>query len=86
MINEKDNYLAWVQLIDELDEAKEHLEEMTKKMNESSDYDEAYFSVDLGHVYAHLNRAWNGRFSEKGLVYEDWDEINKFPTDIEPVG
>ncbi len=86
MINEKENYLAWVQLIDSLDEAKEHLEELTNRMTQDNDFEEADFSVHLGHVYAHLNRAWNGRSSEKGIVDEDWNEISKFPTDIKPAG
>lgn len=86
MINKKDNHVEWVLLTDELHEAKEHLEQLTTEMFEDDDFDEDAFAVMLGHIYAHLNRAWNCRSSEKGITEEDWDEISKFPTDIEPIG
>jgi len=86
LINKKDNYLEWIQLVEELDEAKDHLDRLTKEMSETDNYNENRFSVDLGHVYAHLNRAWNSRCSEQGILEEDWNELSKFPKDIKPVG
>lgn len=30
-------------------------------MADDPEYDEANFRVNLGHIYSHLNRAWNAR-------------------------
>ena len=58
MINSKDNPTEWALLISELDEAKEHLEELTEEMANKGTISEDESRVHLGHVYAHLNRSW----------------------------
>lgn len=63
MINETDNHVAWVLLIDELDEAREHLTELTNRMYHDGRIDESEYAVRLGHIYAHLNRAGIGGIS-----------------------
>jgi hypothetical protein len=45
----------------ELDDAREHLQNLISELAEDGSYDEANLSVDLGHVYAQLNRAWRRR-------------------------
>ncbi len=85
MIN-KDNSVAWSQFLYELEDAKEHLESLISDMQQDSTYSEEQFKIDLGHVYAHLNRAWNTRNDESGATKENWDTVSKFPTDLEPVG
>jgi len=57
MINKTKHYVAWALLLTELDDAKEHLESLTQKMLKDGSIDDAEFAVDLGHIYAHLNRA-----------------------------
>lgn len=78
--------MAWSQFLYELEDAKEHLEKLISDTQRDSAYSEEQFRVDLGHVYAHLNRAWNTRNNENGATEENWDIMTKFPTDLEPVG
>ena len=72
-------------LMHELDDAKEHLETLMREMTDDPEYDEANFRVDLGHIYSHLNRAWNAR-NRLGAEWtqEQQEELSQFPTDIDP--
>lgn len=85
MIN-SDNPVAWSQLLYELEDAKEHLENLIASLQNDSAYDEEQFKVELGHVYAHLNRAWNTRNSESGATKENWEDMSMFPSNLKPVG
>lgn len=86
MINKTDDHAAWVHLIDELDEAKEHLAELTNELHREGCMDESELAVHLGHVYAHLNRVWNGRNHAGLLTDKVWEIFSQFPKDIEPIG
>ena len=86
MINQDENQVAWVLLCDELKEAREHLVSLETDFAKSDEFDESEFRVQLGHVYAHLNRAWNARSLANGVTDENWDQMSQFPTDIEPIG
>jgi hypothetical protein len=87
MINNKENPVAWAMLITELDEAREHLEDLINEMSESGAIDdESEFSVYLGHVYAHLNRAWHSRNQDEEISEKQWLVFSQFPKDIKPVG
>jgi len=44
-----------------LREAAEQLKETIQKLESSGDYGKEEFQVDMGHLYHHLNTAWNGR-------------------------
>ncbi|WP_171014143.1 hypothetical protein [Chitinivorax sp. B] len=50
---------AWAALIDELRDAHQHLGKLIDQLNDEHGMSEADFSVHLGQVYAHLNRAWH---------------------------
>ena len=91
MISKSQDEVAWAMLMYELDDAAEHLAALIEAMNEQEDYDEAEFRIDLGHVFAHLNRAWHRRnVSEEARATnpsdETWDEWSQFPTDLNPTG
>ena len=86
MISKEKNFLAWIELIDHLDEAKEHLAEITVKMSTAENYGANEFEVDIAHVYAHLNRIWNSRNSSTCISEEDWEKISKYPEKLEPKG
>ena len=86
MINAKEHLVAWTLLITELDEAREHLEKLTNDMNSQSPMDESEFAVHLGHVFAHLNRAWHSRNQTSSITNEQWTPFSQFPTDLQPVG
>jgi hypothetical protein len=70
----------------ELEDAREHLEDLVKRMLEAGTIDESIYSVDLGHVFAHLNRAWNTRDQEREYPESERDRFTRYPTDLEPVG
>ena len=86
MINAKEHYVAWAGLITELDEAREHLEKLTNDINSQGLIDESEFAVYLGHVFAHLNRAWHSRNQASEITEEQWVPFSQFPTDLQPVG
>ena len=86
MINQKNNYAEYAMLLTELDDAREHLEALVNEMKNSVSFDEADFAVDLGHVYAHLNRAWHARNQASEVTSEQHAAFSEFPHDLKPVG
>jgi len=84
MINSQDHYVAWCSLITELDEAGEHLQSLIDSLVRDGRMDDDDFAVQLGHVYAHLNRVWHSRNREE--VDNEQLPPSSFPTDLEPVG
>lgn len=88
MIDPQRDPLAWSMLMYELEDAHEHLGNLIREMKA----DEVAFRIDLGHVYAHLNRAWNLRDKDDAwhdASNPDWnteyDAARAFPTDLEPI-
>ena len=86
MINNNQNPVAWALLLTELDEAREHLDSLTEKMIGAGAIEDSVFSVDLGHIYAHLNRAWHCRNQYAEISNNHWSAFSQFPKDISPVG
>ena len=86
MINSKDHHLAWSGLLNELDEAREHLDDLVKEMNAAGAIEDSEFAVYLGHVFAHLNRAWHSRNQDAAVSLEQWPSFSQFPSDLRPVG
>ena len=86
MINQTDSYVAWSLFVQDLDEAREHLQELVKEMVERGSYDESEFRVQLGHIYAHLNRVWHSRNQTSEITSEQWSAFSQFPKDLQPVG
>ncbi len=86
MTNKKSNRERITWILYELDEAKEHLESLIKELSENEVISDEEFRIYMGHIYAHLNRAWNSRNQEKGISDENWEIMSKFPSDLEPVG
>ena len=86
MIDNASNPVAWVLLTDELAEAREHLDDLLTKMVSAGEIDEEIFRVNLGHVYAHLNRAWHSRNHEAQITDDQWPKFSQFPIDVPPVG
>ncbi len=85
MINEKEHPVEWAMLLTELDDAREHLESLLKEMDSGS-IDQTNFAVDIGHVFAHLNRAWNSRSLQGHIPEDEWEKYSQFPSDLAPVG
>ena len=86
MINYKDNPAAWALLVTQLDEAREHLQNLTSEMVKTGAIEDAEFAVQLGHVYAHLNRVWHSRSTPDEIEQEQWTVYSQFPKDLKPIG
>ena len=85
MINATDNPVAWALLVDELGDAREHLESLVAEMIKTGDACEIDFQIRLGHIYSHLNRAWHARNDPRSEVsFADFETRSRFPTDITP--
>ena len=65
-----------------LQEAHEHLGNIIQELEEKEDGCDIDFGIPLGHVFGHLNRAWNGRNEVKEIDDSKWDEYSSFPKDI----
>ena len=86
MINDKENPVEWALLIYELDELREHVESLVNQMNNEGQISEEEYETYIGHLYAHLNRSWNSRNSIGEHKIDNFNELTKFPTDIETCG
>ena len=87
MIDPKSDPVAWSSFMYELSDAHEHLGSLIAEL-EGGDCDEVDLRVCLGHIYAHLNRAWYRRDVKWPDVLDGArrELASAFPTDIEPVG
>lgn len=86
MINKSDHYAAWALLLYELEDAREHLDRLILHLVESGTYDEIELSVDMAHIYAHLNRFWHARNQTTKITDEQWPDFSQFPEDLNPTG
>jgi len=88
MLRNDEHPVAWAMLMYELEDAHEHLGLLIDQMRAEGAIDEPDFGVQLGHVFAHLNRAWHGRGDTRldSVPDELHDERSGFPDDLAPVG
>jgi hypothetical protein len=86
MINGDQHPAGWAMLMYELEDAQEHLGNLIASLSTRTDFTEIELRIELGHVYAHLNRAWFRRNVAEDFPEADWDVASRFPDDIEPVG
>ena len=70
-----------------LREAAEQLKETVQNLESSGDYGTEEFQVDMGHLYHHLNTAWNGREQtdeqHQNCTEADFARFRKFPNESE---
>ncbi len=85
MIDREKDVVEWALLGTGLQEAREHLDSLIQDM-ESNDFDEVSFGIQLGHIYAHLNQAWNGRDKKGEWTDAEFDLLSQYPNDLEPNG
>ena len=85
MIESQANPVAWALLLHELDDARDHLATLVEQMGAQGSIDEIEYRIQLGHIYSHLNRAWNGRDNTSEPDIELWEKQAKFPVDLEPL-
>ena len=81
--------VAWALFVTELEDAADALATVLREV-ERDGYGEPELRVDLGHVYAHLNRAWHSRNATDEAALGPTDEQewawSRFPSDLDPVG
>jgi hypothetical protein len=85
MIDPKHNPVEWALFIEELSDAHEHLGALISRLESAPDYDEEWFRVDMGHLMAHLNRAWARRNHTRALTDEEWEQFREYPQDLRPI-
>jgi hypothetical protein len=89
MVSKDDDYVAWATVVQQLEDAREHLGDLIRRMTEEKDFGEPDLRIDLGHVYSHLNRAWHMRDATGEQVTEfsdeQWAAWSRLPTDLEPI-
>jgi len=66
-----------------LREAAEQLNKTIQSLASNQDYSSEEFQVEMGHLYHHLNTAWNGRDQTdeqfQNCTDEDFTRFRKFP-------
>lgn len=85
MIDRSSNPIGWSLLLHDLEDAYEHLGQLIREVQAIPGYGEPEFRIDLGHVYAHLNRAWHRRNVPEDFTESEWGLAGQFPEDLEPV-
>ena len=85
MIDRNLNPVGWTFFLDDLQDAHEHLGQLIKEIGSDPDFGEPELQVHLGHVYAHLNRAWRRRNVPEDFSDAEWEAARAFPDDLEPV-
>jgi hypothetical protein len=86
LIDKDKNPVEWVGLMYELEDAREHLDNLIAEMMRDPEFDEESFKVQLGHIHAHLNRAWYRRQLERDITENEWATASQFPNDLDPIG
>jgi len=85
MVDQENHPVAWAMLTYELDDAYQDLGILGELMRSRGHIGEEEFRVRLGHIYAHLNRAWNGRNNSEDAATEAADSQRRFPGDLDPI-
>jgi hypothetical protein len=86
MIERETHPVGWALLMYELDDAHDHLGNLLKNIAENPEFSEGDLRVELGHVYAHLNRAWSRRNVPDDLSKSEWEAASEYPSDLDPIG
>ncbi|MFZ4693792.1 MAG: hypothetical protein ACOYMV_01555 [Verrucomicrobiia bacterium] len=66
-----------------LREAQEAVGKMIRRIETDPSYEFGDYTVEMGHLYHHVNTAWNGRDATeeqaKRCLQEDFDRWQRFP-------
>lgn len=86
MITQEKQPVEWAMLVYEAADAHEHLGVLIDQLVSAGEVDEEDLRVQLGHVYAHLNRFWHARNLTGDRTQDEMAEHSTFPDDVPPVG
>ncbi|HEX6993788.1 MAG TPA: hypothetical protein VF339_06535 [Gammaproteobacteria bacterium] len=71
----------------QLREAAESIRTLIQEIEDDPDYDIGAYTVDMMHLYHHVNTAWNARYSTKeesdACSEEDYERWRRYPNDLE---
>jgi len=74
-------------ILSHLREAAEQLNETIQRLESNAEYGVEELEVEMGHLYHHLNTAWNGRDQTdeqfKKCTDEDFARFRRFPKEAE---
>ena len=82
MIKRNENPVEWSVLEYELQDARDHIQELLNRM-QREDFDEVEYQIDLKHIYSHLNKAWNSRNHLGDWSDSDFEKYSQYNSDIE---
>jgi len=85
MINKESHPVGWSFLIDELEDAREHLGTLITEAATDPGFGEVEFEIHLRHIFSHLSRAWHRRNVPEDLTDPEWEEASKLPRDLQPL-
>ena len=87
MVDKNRHPLAWAVFMQELEDARDHLDALIRDLETEHDRGEIELRIDLGHVYTHLNRAWHwrNRLHDMPTSFEEFDRASAMPDDLLPV-
>ena len=85
MIDKSANPVEWAALMYELEDAQEHLAGLIGQLESDPTYEEENLCVDLGHVMAHLNRAWARRNIRRPITDQEWEAFREYQQDLRPI-
>jgi hypothetical protein len=83
MLDKNNDPVEWGTWLYEFTDAIEHLENLTDEIGENDELCEESLRIGLGHIYSHLNRAWNSRDHRGEITEEKWTAFSNFPKDLD---
>lgn len=86
MVDRSRHPLAWAIFMQELEDARDHLDGLIRDLETEQERGEIELRIELGHVYAHLNRAWHwrNRLQDTPTGSEEFDRASAMPDDLLP--
>lgn len=74
-------------ILTDLKEALKELEQMIREIEKDGDFDFDRYSVEMQHIYYHINKAWNLRKEDNETIRNcsknKFFEWSKFPNDFD---
>jgi hypothetical protein len=74
-------------ILSDLTEGLEQLQEIIKAIKHNPEYGIEEYRIEMGHLYHHLNTAWNGRDAidaeHRECANVDFNRWRKFPKEAE---
>jgi hypothetical protein len=83
-MDRKTNPVEWALFMHQLQDAREHLDRLTQELDDAGRFGEEDLYIQLGHIYAHLNRAWHSRNHVGDVTDNLFRQFSRLPDDLDP--